>query len=266
VTAQNFALALDRLLAHEGGYSNHPSDPGGPTNFGITIADYRKYVNSAATADDVRRMRIDEAKAIYRSKYWDALRCSELPSGVDYAVFDYGVNSGIGRAGKVLRRLVGLPDDSYVVTAAVLAAAHRRDPGQLARAICEERLLFLKRLKTWDVFGHGWERRVSDVRHASISLASAGGPPQQQTQMVRGKGTAPEPRIAKTAVATGGVAALVGYLAAARDWTAANPIETLLIVFTIVAVIAGMLSWIGRRHRAAQEAVASKIGAVPARA
>ena len=93
----SYEAALARLLAHEGGYSNHPSDPGGPTNFGITIVDYRKYVKPGATAADVKAMTLDEAKKIYRAKYWDAQRCDELPAGVDYAVFDYGVNSGIGR-------------------------------------------------------------------------------------------------------------------------------------------------------------------------
>ena len=78
--------ALVRLLAHEGGYTNHPSDPGGPTNFGITIHDYRRYLKPGAAAADVRAMKIDEAKAIYRSKYWDAVRCDDLPAGLDYAV------------------------------------------------------------------------------------------------------------------------------------------------------------------------------------
>ena len=75
MAAANYDEALERLLVHEGGYSNHPSDPGGPTNFGITIHDYRKYVKPGATAADVRAMRLSEAKAIYKAKYWDAMRC-----------------------------------------------------------------------------------------------------------------------------------------------------------------------------------------------
>ncbi len=91
--------ALRRLLVHEGGYTNHPSDRGA-TNFGITIYDYRKYVKPNATAADVRTMKLDEAKAIYRAKYWNAQRCDGLPAGVDYSVFDYGVNSGSAAAEK----------------------------------------------------------------------------------------------------------------------------------------------------------------------
>jgi lysozyme family protein len=77
----SYDKALHSVLAHEGGYTNHPSDPGGPTNFGITIGDYRRYVNAGATASDVRAMRAEEAKAIYRQRYWDAMRCDELSAG-----------------------------------------------------------------------------------------------------------------------------------------------------------------------------------------
>ena len=129
MTASSYDEALKRVLVHEGGYSNHPSDPGGPTNWGITIHDARAYWKRDATAADVRNMPVEVAKDIYRSKYWDAMRCDELPAGVDYAVFDYGVNSGIGRAGKVLRRLVALSDRTSAITNEVIAAATRCEPG-----------------------------------------------------------------------------------------------------------------------------------------
>jgi lysozyme family protein len=169
---KTYDTALARLLAHEGGYTNHPSDPGGPTNFGITIFDYRKYVKSNATAADVKAMKLDEAKAIYRAKYWDAQRCDELPAGVDYAVFDYGVNSGIGRSGKVLRRVLKLPDNTSVVNDAVIATACAADGKTLIAAICDERLRFLQSLKTWPVFGAGWGRRVAEVRAAALAMVS----------------------------------------------------------------------------------------------
>ena len=151
-----YADSLRRLLVSEGGYSNHPADPGGPTNFGITIIDYRKYVKPDATAADVRGMKADQAKAIYRSKYWDAMRCDELPAGLDYAAFDYGVNSGIGRAGKVLRRMLHLPDNTSTITDEVISAARAADAKATIAALCDERLAFLKGLSTWPVFGRGW--------------------------------------------------------------------------------------------------------------
>lgn len=173
MTASSYDAALARLLAHEGGYTNHPADPGGPTNYGITIVDYRKYVKPDATAADVRAMKLDEAKAIYRAKYWDAQRCDALPAGVDYAVFDYGVNSGIGRSGKVLRRVLRLPDSTSVVNDAVITAVGASDAKVLIAAICDERLRFLQALKTWPVFGAGWGRRVAEVRVAALAMATA---------------------------------------------------------------------------------------------
>lgn len=172
MAASTYDAALARLLAHEGGYTNHPSDPGGPTNFGITIYDYRKYVKPAATAADVKAMTLDEARRIYRAKYWDAQRCDELPAGVDYAVFDYGVNSGIGRSGKVLRRCLNLADGSSAVNDLVVAVAQSADAKTLVAAICDERLRFLQRLKTWDVFGKGWGRRVAEVKAVALAMAS----------------------------------------------------------------------------------------------
>ncbi|MGH6771114.1 MAG: glycoside hydrolase family 108 protein, partial [Xanthobacteraceae bacterium] len=162
--------SLRRLLVHEGGYSNHPSDPGGPTKFGITIHDYRKYIDARATAADVRAMTVDQAKAIYRDKYWNAMRCDALPAGVDYCIFDYGVNSGTGRAPKVLQRVLGIAVDGKVGPATI-EVAKRRDPAALVNAICDERMRFLQALKTWPVFGKGWGRRVREVRAAALAMA-----------------------------------------------------------------------------------------------
>jgi lysozyme family protein len=165
-----YEICLPLLLAHEGGYTNHPSDPGGPTNFGITIDDYRRYVKPDATAADVRAMKLSEAKSIYRSKYWDAQRCDELPAGVDYVIFDFGVNSGIARSGKVLRRMLALPEKSG--PDAAITAALASDPKRLIVSICDERLRFLQSLKTWPVFGTGWGRRVGEVRSAALAMAA----------------------------------------------------------------------------------------------
>lgn len=173
MAASSYDEALRRLLAHEGGYTDHPADPGGPTKFGITIADYRKYVKADASALDVQAMTVGEAKAIYRRRYWDALRCDDLPAGVDYATFDYGVNSGIGRAGKVLRRCLHLSDGSSRVTDDVIAAAAKASAPDLIRAICDERLAFLRSLKTWDVFGRGWGKRVAEVKAAALAMTAA---------------------------------------------------------------------------------------------
>jgi len=166
-----FNASLRMLLEHEGGYTNDAADPGGATNFGITIFDYRKYVKANATAGDVRTMTVDVAKTIYRAKYWDAMRCDELPAGIDYAVFDYGVNSGISRAAKVLQRILGVADDG-VIGPLTLAAVTGRAPAPVVNALCAERLQFLQSLRTWPVFGKGWARRVAEVKDAALAMAA----------------------------------------------------------------------------------------------
>lgn len=152
---QNYDFALNGLLKDEGGYTNHPSDPGGPTNFGITLADYKKYINKNGTAADVKDMTVAQAKSIYRKRYWDALDCDNLPFGVDYAIFDYGVNSGVGRARKINAKFASIADSVKRIN-----------------AICDERMAFLRGLRTFPVFGRGWTTRVAGVRKNSIKMAN----------------------------------------------------------------------------------------------
>lgn len=168
--------SLTRLLAHEGGYTNDAADPGGPTNWGITIYDARMYWKPGATAADVRKMPLSVAKDIYKQKYWDALRCSELPAGIDDSVFDYGVNSGIGRSGRVLRKILGLSTNDWHVTDAVMAELSKHDRASVVSAINAERLRFLQGLHTWSTFGNGWSRRVREVLAFDLKLAAADPP------------------------------------------------------------------------------------------
>jgi lysozyme family protein len=172
MSAACYSDAIGRLLKSEGGYVNHPSDPGGPTNFGITLSDYRKYKKPGATAADVRRMKVSEAKDIYRGKYWDAIRGDDLPAGVDYCLFDYAVNSGTGRAPKALQRVLAVGVTGHVDDDTI-AAANEADAKDIINGVCDERLRFLKGLKTWGVFGKGWARRVSEVRAAALAMADS---------------------------------------------------------------------------------------------
>jgi lysozyme family protein len=243
---------LRRLLVHEGGYSNHPSDPGGPTNFGITLIDYRKYIKGDGTAADVRAMTVEQAKAIYRKRYWDAQRDDELPPGVDYCVFDYGVNSGIGRSGKVLRRLVGLPDNTSAVTDQVLSLVRARDPKVLAAAICDERLRFLKSLKTWPVFGAGWGRRVREVRAVALAMANkTAAPPAADHPAVPapGKGSVPFNDPARKTTIGGTLAA--GGAAAAQSSDGATFVIVLVLTVAIAAGAWFFWHWWQRRQQEA---------------
>jgi lysozyme family protein len=249
MAAASYEDALRRLLLHEGGYTDHPSDPGGPTKYGITIYDYRKYEKPNATAADVRAMPIAQAKAIYRAKYWDAQRCDELPAGVDYTVFDYGVNSGIGRSGKVLRRILGMPDNTSVVNDSVIAAARAGDAKTLIVAICDERLRFLQSLRTWPVFGAGWGRRVVEVKSVGLAMASGAPAPDLQQATAAGRAIVPVSKGAQQ----GSVGAIIAAGAVAAKQSnqngASDVVVSAIIIMTVVSTIMMWLFWHWRRAR-----------------
>jgi lysozyme family protein len=234
MTAANFDPCLGLLLVHEGGYSDHPSDPGGPTKFGITIGDYRKYAKPGATPDDIRTMRVEEARAIYKTNYWSAQRCDALPPGLDYTIFDYGVNSGIGRSGKVLRRILGLPDNTATVNDDVLRAVAKRDLRSLIAAVNDERLAFLKGLKTWPVFGNGWNRRVAEVRAAALRMAGAAPVPAE----------APPPNRGGRKTAAAAIAASGAVVAQLMHTVGAQPaIVAAILIVAILLALGGWITW-----------------------
>jgi uncharacterized protein (TIGR02594 family) len=194
MAASSYGEALARLLVHEGGNDDDPRDPGGRTSRGILQREWDVWRRSRpGLPADVWRAPQDQVEAIYRQKYWDALRCDDLPAGIDYAVFDYGVNSGIGRAAKVLQRLVATVVDGEVGPATI-AAAKRASAPQLIDAICDERLAFLQGLRTWPTFGKGWGRRVREVRTAALAMNAAPPSPQGEGPARRSNAAPPSPQ------------------------------------------------------------------------
>jgi lysozyme family protein len=166
----NFDKCLSLVLVHEGGYVNHPRDPGGATNRGVTQAVYDAYRKTRGRgAQSVKFITDDEVKAIYRFQYWDRVQGDLLPAGLDYAVFDFAVNSGVGRASKYLQAVVGTPQDG-VIGARTLAAI--QSPKNAINALCDRRMSFLRNLRTFLAFGKGWTRRVTDVRKHALDMAS----------------------------------------------------------------------------------------------
>jgi lysozyme family protein len=156
----NFDTALDWVLAHEGGFVNHPKDPGGATNRGVTQRVYDGYRERKGLARrSVRAIAAEEVREIYWAQYWNAVRGDDLPSGLDYAVFDYAVNSGPRRAAMDLQRELGVKVDG-VIGQVTLAAISRVDVFDLIVRLCERRMRFLRALKHWKTFGRGWTRRV----------------------------------------------------------------------------------------------------------
>lgn len=167
---ERFARCVAVTLAHEGGFVNHLADPGGATNRGITIATLSGWRGRKVSVDEVRQLTELEAREIYRALYWNAVQGDALPAGVDLAVFDIAVNSGPGRAAKLLQQILGVTVDG-AIGPQTLAAVKRANAGRLAGDICRARLAWLRGLEGWATFGRGWERRVADVQLKALEMA-----------------------------------------------------------------------------------------------
>lgn len=148
----NFDDAFTKLLGHEGGYVNDPRDPGGETKFGISKRAY--------PGVDIKALTLEQAKAIYKRDYWDRAQCDALPPVVAFQVFDTAVNSGIGQSIRFLQRAVGVADDGQAGPLTV-SAVRRLDAESVVARFNGQRLDFMTKLSTWDVFGKGWARRIA---------------------------------------------------------------------------------------------------------
>jgi lysozyme family protein len=167
----NFEKVIDGLLLSEGGYVDHPKDPGGATNMGITFAVLQAWRGKAITKQDVKNLTREEVVKIYRARYWDVVKADELPAGLDYAVFDFGVNSGPKRAIIGLQRLLGVADDGILGPITLQKAKEVKDLPTFINRYQDDRLRYLRQLSTFPTFGSGWVSRVERVRKASLELA-----------------------------------------------------------------------------------------------
>lgn len=153
----SYQTAVERVLAHEGGYVNHPSDPGGATNYGITQRVAREWGYTGHMRDLPRATAVQ----IYRKQYWDTVRGDDLPFAVAFQVFDAAVNHGVGNATRWLQRAAGVKDDGKIGPV-TLAAVRAIPPAALVLAFNEIRLKFYASLSTFGTFGRGWSRRLAD--------------------------------------------------------------------------------------------------------
>ena len=163
---ENYPQALKQVLKYEGGYVDHPKDPGGPTNKGVTQAVYDNWRKSQnLSIQSVRAIADSEVAAIYKNLYWDRISGDLLPSGVDFAVFDFAVNSGVSRAAKTLQAVVGVTQDGVVGPATIQATKT-----YIAMTVTNKRLAFMQSLSIWSTFGKGWSARIADVKAQILSL------------------------------------------------------------------------------------------------
>jgi lysozyme family protein len=150
-----FDEAFDRLIEHEGGYVNHPSDPGGETMFGVTARVAREH----GYTGPMKLLPIERAKIIAKSAYWDRIKADQYDGAIGFQVFDAGYNHGIGNAIRFLQRAVGVADDG-AIGPRTLAAIQRMPVTDVIARFNAERLDFYTKLSTWPQFGKGWARRI----------------------------------------------------------------------------------------------------------
>jgi lysozyme family protein len=158
----SFQLALDRILDHEGGYTNNPNDPGGETNWGISKRSY--------PALNIKELTREQAAVIYKKDFWDPLNLDKMPPGIPYQLFDFAINSGIGTAIRYYQRALGVADDGHwgPVSQAASENVSLTDQMLLLNA---ERLEFMTKLKVWPTFSRGWARRIAlNMRYASVDF------------------------------------------------------------------------------------------------
>lgn len=180
MAVETFEAVKPLLFAHEGGYSGDRDDPGNwsggkvgvgrliGTKHGISAPTLIANSNFKVNPEHMKALTRDEAIRIYKAQYWDTVRGDDLPAGIDYCVYDFSVNSGPGKAVRVLQEVVGARMDGVIGPATLSAIeACGKGPSQIIDEICNSRLAFMRSLKTWKKYGKGWSRRVSDVRTTS---------------------------------------------------------------------------------------------------
>jgi lysozyme family protein len=167
---ENWEQCFTLVLKHEGGFVNHPKDPGGMTNLGVTRTNWELFLDHDVTEADMRALTPEMVKPFYKKNYWDRIRGDELPSGVDYAAYDLAVNSGTGRAAKYLQQIAGVTADG-VIGPRSMEAIKKCDAEDVVDEICNMRMTFLEGLGTFETFGKGWTIRVNDVKAKATEMA-----------------------------------------------------------------------------------------------
>ena len=169
--SNKFSDALEVILHHEGGYVNHPKDPGGMTNMGVTKRVYEEHGGTK----DMKDLTVEDVAPIYKKGYWDKMKGDELPNGLDLCVFDFGVNAGPGRAAKYLQTMIGTVADGGIGPNTLAKVAEYVEEHGLAKAIDnyqEARQSYYEKLSTFATFGRGWTRRVDETTQLAKTMIS----------------------------------------------------------------------------------------------
>ena len=165
----NYDKCLETILHHEGGYVNHPKDPGGETNLGVTKKVYQEHGGTK----DMKDLLVEDVAPIYKKGYWDKMKCDDIPSGLDLCLFDFGVNAGPGRAAKFLQQMIGTTVDGGIGpnTLAKLEEYIRENgEHEAVNKYQEMRQKYYENLSNFATFGRGWTRRVQETTKLALDL------------------------------------------------------------------------------------------------
>lgn len=165
----NFQPCLEFVLKHEGGWSDHPRDPGGATMKGVTLAVYQSYLGRNASKEELRNISQEQLVDIYKKLYWDKANCDNLEVGVDLVVFDMAVNSGVSRSARILQSCVGAIPDG-VIGPKTMNLVSGIPPKDIVIKFSNGRENFYKSLGTFDTFGKGWLRRNNECEVKAIEM------------------------------------------------------------------------------------------------
>lgn len=254
----NFAACMAEIFAHEGGFVDHPRDPGGATNMGITIGTLRDWRGGQVTKEDVQNLTSREAQTIYRVRYWNPVKADQLPSGVDLVAFDSAVNSGVRRGVQWLQRAVRVEADGRMGPD-TLQAANGGDTVVTIKRACAIRMGFLQGLRTWSTFGRGWSRRVARVEAVAVRMAVEALNTRARPMLLAGKEDA-ETKAQRDAAGAGGVAVTGGTGATLADlptWgLAALAVVAVVIIINLLGKRRHDLDRAAAYQKAAEEASA----------
>ena len=165
----NYDKCLETILHHEGGYVNHPKDPGGETNLGVTKRVYEEHGGTK----DMKDLLVEDVAPIYKKGYWDKMKGDDLPGGLDLCVFDFGVNAGPGRAAKFLQSMIGTTVDGGIgpnTLAKVEEYVRENGEHETVKKYQEMRQKYYEQLSTFATFGKGWTRRVEETTKLALDI------------------------------------------------------------------------------------------------
>ena len=165
----NFDRSLNLVLKSEGLYSNNPKDPGGETMMGVTKAAWSTYLKRPIADGEMAKLTVADITPFYKALYWDKSYCNQLPTGIDYMVFDASVNMGVGQSIRLLQKSLGCVPDG-VIGPNTMKAINDADAKTMIDKFSAQKEQFYRSLSTFATFGKGWLARIEHVKQAALKM------------------------------------------------------------------------------------------------